>query len=111
MNKKPAHKNKQRLAIGMEKALTILHCPLVTEKATLSSQYGCYGFIASLGASKTEIKSAVEQIFKVKVETVNTMIQKGKTKRFRGREGRRSNFKKVYVRLAKGHTLDLGAGF
>jgi len=110
MNKKVEKKTEKRPVIGMERALTILRSPLVTEKSTTASQYGQYGFITELNATKTEIKSAVEQIFKVQVESVNTLVQKGKMKKFRGREGRRNDIKKAYVRLVKGHTLDVGAG-
>jgi large subunit ribosomal protein L23 len=110
MSKKAKTKTEQRAVIGMEKALMILRSPLVTEKSTAASQYGQYGFITVLDATKAEIKSAIEQIFKVKVESVNTMIQKGKIKRFRGREGCRSDIKKAYVRLEKGYRLDIGAG-
>ena len=110
MTKKSDRKKEKKPLIGSEKALTILRFPLVTEKSTLASQYGQYGFITDLKATKTEIKGAVEQLFKVKVESVNTLIQKGKTKRFRGRLGKRSDIKKAYVRLAKGQTLDIGAG-
>ena len=101
---------KQKFVISMEKALTILKSPLVTEKSTLMSQFGSYGFITTAEATKTEIKSAIEQIFKVEVMSVNTLVQKGKRKIFRGRKGQRSNFKKAIVRLNKGHTIDIGAG-
>lgn len=101
---------KKNFVMGMEKAFTILRFPLVTEKSTSLSQYGQYGFVTALSATKADIKFAVEKIFKVEVLSVTTMIQKGKIKRFRGRLGVESNFKKAYVRLKSGHTLDIGAG-
>ncbi|AIL12572.1 50S ribosomal protein L23 [Candidatus Paracaedimonas acanthamoebae] len=96
--------------IGMERALTVIQAPLMTEKSTIASQFRQYGFKTLLEATKPEIKSAVEQIFKVKVVAVNTILQKGKVKRFKGREGRRSDYKKAIVTLAEGHTIDVGAG-
>ncbi len=101
---------KQKPVISMEKALTLLKAPLITEKSTFVSQFGYYSFITQLNATKLEIKSAIEQIFKVEVLSVNTLIQKGKRKTFRGRKGQRSDFKKAFVRLAKGHTIDIGSG-
>ncbi|MBN9413651.1 MAG: 50S ribosomal protein L23 [Candidatus Paracaedimonas acanthamoebae] len=94
----------------MERALTVIQAPLMTEKSTIASQFRQYGFKTLLEATKPEIKSAIEQIFKVKVVAVNTLLQKGKTKRFKGREGRRSDYKKAIVTLAEGHTIDVGAG-
>lgn len=96
--------------IGMERALTVIQAPLMTEKSTTVSQFRQYGFKTLLEATKPEIKSAIEQIFKVKVVAVNTILQKGKVKRFKGREGRRSDYKKAIVTLAEGHTIDVGAG-
>lgn len=104
------NKDINRQLIGMERALTVIQAPLMTEKSTLASQFRQYGFKTLLEATKPEIKSAIEQIFKVKVVAVNTLLQKGKTKRFKGREGRRSDYKKAIVTLAEGHTIDVGAG-
>jgi large subunit ribosomal protein L23 len=61
-------------------------------------------------ASKPEIKAAVESLFKVKVAGVNTLVVKGKTKRFKGRPGVRSDVKKAYVQLAEGQSIDLTSG-
>ena len=61
-------------------------------------------------ASKSDIKKAVEELFKVKVKDVNTLISKGKTKRFKGRIGRRKNIKKAYVILEDGNTIDVSTG-
>ena len=61
-------------------------------------------------ASKSDIKKAVEELFKVKVKGVNTLISKGKTKRFKGRMGKRKNIKKAYVMLEDGNTIDVSTG-
>ena len=81
----------------------------VTEKATLGSENGQVTFKVALNATKPQIKAAVENLFGVKVKAVNTMIQKGKTKRFKGVMGRRSDFKKAIITLEEGETIDTGA--
>ncbi len=63
-----------------------------------------------MNSTKEEIATAVEQLFKVKVTKVNTLIQKGKTKRFRGRPGRRSDLKKAIVTLQEGQSIDITTG-
>ncbi|MAY99573.1 MAG: 50S ribosomal protein L23 [Micavibrio sp.] len=83
--------------------------PLITEKATLGSEHGQVTFRVPMKASKPEVKEAVEAIFGVKVKAVNTSIQKGKNKRFRGILGRRSDAKKAIVTLEAGQTIDVGA--
>ena|SRR6185295_358498 len=88
----------------------IIRQPVVTEKSTMGSQYGQMTFIVPLSATKPQIKTAIESIFEVKVTGVNTMIAKGKTKRFRGALGFRQNEKKAIVTLAEGETIDLGTG-
>ncbi len=88
----------------------IISQPHVTEKATLGSEYGQMTFRVPCSATKPKIKLAVETLFGVKVKGVNTMIQKGKTKRFKGIMGRRSNFKKAVITLEEGETIDVGAG-
>ena len=88
---------------------TIL-APVITEKATLLSEHNKVVFRVSLEATKEEIASAVEELFKVKVVKVNTLIQKGKTKRFRGHMGRRSDFKKAVVTLEEGQSIDITTG-
>jgi large subunit ribosomal protein L23 len=88
----------------------IISQPVVTEKSTLGSQYGQMTFRVPLSATKPQIKTAVETVFEVKVTGVNTMITKGKSKRFRGALGFRSNEKKAIVTLAEGETIDLGTG-
>ena len=88
---------------------TIL-APHVTEKATLGSENGQVTFKVAIKATKPEIKQAVENLFDVKVKAVNTMIQKGKTKRFKGIMGKRANFKKAIVTLEDGQVIDTGTG-
>lgn len=84
--------------------------PIITEKATLASEHNQVVFQVALNASKPEIKEAVESLFKVKVTAVNTLRQKGKTKRFRGHLGKRIDIKKAIVTLAEGETIDVTTG-
>jgi large subunit ribosomal protein L23 len=88
----------------------IISHPVVTEKSTMGSQYGQVTFRVPCSATKPQIKAAVESLFDVKVKGVNTLIQKGKTKRFRGVLGRRSDVKKAVVTLEEGQTIDVGTG-
>ena len=67
-------------------------------------------FSVPVNATKLEVKSSIEKIFSVKVTSVNTILLKGKVKRFKGILGRRSNTKKAIVTLAPGNTIDLSAG-
>jgi large subunit ribosomal protein L23 len=84
--------------------------PVITEKSTLAGEHNQVVFQVALGASKPEIKAAVEALFDVKVVSVNTLVQKGKTKRWRGRPYRRSDVKKAVVTLAPGDTIDVTSG-
>ncbi len=88
----------------------IISSPVVTEKSTLGSQYGQVTFRVPLTATKPAIKQAVEVLFGVKVKAVNTLISKGKTKRFKGRIGKRSDYKKAMITLEEGQTIDVGTG-
>jgi len=88
---------------------TIL-APMITEKATVLSEQNKVVFRVAIDATKSEIVSAVEELFKVQVTKVNTLIQKGKTKRFRGREGRRIDVKKAIVTLKEGQSIDITTG-
>ncbi len=96
--------------VSDERIFQVLRRPLITEKATLVGEYNQITFEVALDATKPEIKSAVEKLFKVKVMTVNTLRQTGKTKRFRGRPGKRNDFKKAIVRLAEGDSIDVTTG-
>ena len=84
--------------------------PIITEKATMASEYGAVVFQVAMDATKPMIKEAVEAVFGVKVKAVNTTITKGKTKRFKGRPGVRSDKKKAYVTLEEGNTIDVSTG-
>ena len=84
--------------------------PIITEKATLLSDQNKIVFKVPLAATKDEVKAAIEALFKVKVVSVNTIRVKGKTKRFKGVEGRRSDVKKAIVTLAAGQSIDVTTG-
>jgi large subunit ribosomal protein L23 len=88
----------------------VIVAPLITEKATLLSEQNKVVFQVAMDSTKDEIAAAVEELFKVKVTKVNTLIQKGKTKRFRGRPGRRSDLKKAIVTLQEGQSIDITTG-
>ena len=96
--------------LSREAMYQIIRSPLVTEKATRLTEQGQTVFRVAIGASKPEIKAAIEGLFGVKVLAVNTLVLKGKRKRFKGRPGVRSDMKKAYVRLAEGQTIDLANG-
>jgi len=87
----------------------VLVRPLVTEKATSDEIHGnnTYVFEVTLAAGKNDIKSAVESYYDVEVDQVRTMIVRGKSKRFGRTIGKRSNWKKAYVKLASGSTIDI----
>lgn len=85
----------------------IVRKPIITEKATYASQFGALVFEVQCQSNKSQIKQAIESLFDVKVKSVNTILVKGKTKRFRGYVGKRRKYKKAYVTLADGYTIDL----
>ncbi len=95
---------------GKERVYELLRAPVITEKATYASEHNQVFFRVPMDATKSEIKAAVEELFKVKVEAVNTLRVKGKTKRFRGRMGRRIDTKKAMIRLAEGQSIDVTTG-
>ena len=84
--------------------------PVITEKATMLSEQNKVVFRVAGDATKPEIAEAVENLFKVSVIKVNTINVKGKTKRFRGRVGRRSDVKKAIVTLQEGQSIDITTG-
>lgn len=88
----------------------VIVSPAITEKATLVSEHNQVVFNVARDASKPEIKAAVEALFNVKVKAVNTLIRKGKVKRFRGVKGRQSNVKKAIVTLVDGQSIDVATG-
>jgi len=95
----------------MKSAYEIIERPLLTEKSMAGAQQGKYTFRVSKEANKIEIAQAVEQVFNVKVDSVNTMIVKGKTRRQgRRREGRTPDWKKAIVSLQPGQTIEIFEG-
>lgn len=96
--------------ISKERMYEIVRSPVITEKSTLMSEHNTVAFNVAMDASKPEIRAAVEAIFKVKVTAVNTVVSKGKTKRFRGHNGKRIDTKKAMVTLAEGQSIDVSTG-
>lgn len=88
----------------------VILAPHITEKSTLLSENNAFVFKVAGDATKPEIKAAVEALFDVKVTGVNTLVQKGKTKRWRGRPYTRSDVKKAIVTLAEGDAIDVTTG-
>ena len=101
---------KRRPQLSREAMYQIVRNPVITEKATMLSEKGQFVFRVAADASKREIKAAIEGLFGVDVVAVNTLVQKGKTKRFRGRPGNRSDVKKAFVTLAIGQSIDFTTG-
>ena len=99
-----------KVQVSKVRAYDIVRSPVITEKATMGSEHGQVTFRVPLDATKGEIKAAVEMVFNVKVKAVNTLRQIGKTKRFKGFVGKRSDYKKAIVSLAEGHTIDVTTG-
>ena len=88
----------------------IVLAPHITEKSTMLSETNAVVFKVAPGATKPEIKAAVEALFKVTVTRVNTIVTKGKTKRWKGKPYQRSDMKKAIVRLAEGQSIDITEG-
>ena len=84
--------------------------PIITEKATYLSDQNKVVFKVAKDATKAEIADAIQELFKVQVVKVNTLVVKGKTKRWRGRPGQRSDVKKAIVTLAEGQSIDVATG-
>ena len=99
-----------KVTISKERMYDIIRAPVITEKATMGSEHNQVTFKVPLNASKPEIKAAVEGVFGVKVTAVNTLVAKGKVKRFRGRIGVRNDVKKAIVTLAEGQSIDVTTG-
>ena len=98
------------LRMSENKAYQVILNPLVTEKSTQQSEFNKMVFSVPVNATKLEIKLSIEKLFSVKVKSVNTILLKGKVKRFKGVLGRRSNTKKAIVTLVPGNTIDLSVG-
>ena len=88
----------------------VIISPVVTEKSTMASEHGKVIFKVRGDATKPAIKEAVEKLFNVKVDKVNTLVRKGKVKNFRGRSGLQSDVKKAIVTLAAGQSIDVTTG-
>ena len=97
---------KRKPQLSREAMYQIIRSPVVTEKSTNVSVSNQYVFKVAIDSTKPEIKAAIEGLYSVKVLEVNTLVRKGKTKRFKGRPGRRSDEKKAFVRLAKDQSID-----
>jgi large subunit ribosomal protein L23 len=88
----------------------VIVAPIITEKATMASEYNKVVFKVARKASKPQIKEAIEKLFDVKVKSVNTLVRKGKTKVFRGSLGSQSDVKRAVVTLEEGHRIDVTTG-
>lgn len=88
----------------------VIRSPVITEKSTTASEYNKVVFQVARTATKPEIKAAIEALFKVKVKGVNTLVRKGKMRRFRGIQGRLSDVKRAIVTLEEGHSIDVTTG-
>jgi large subunit ribosomal protein L23 len=104
-----AAKKKEKMQVA-EWMYNIIRGPHITEKATMGSEYGQVTFKVAPEATKPQIKAAVETLYNVKVKAVNTLIMKGKTKRFKGVKAFRSDLKKAVVTLEAGQMIDTGTG-
>ncbi|HVL79357.1 MAG TPA: 50S ribosomal protein L23 [Sphingomicrobium sp.] len=100
---------KQQSAIDARHYDVVL-APHITEKSTMMSEANAVVFKVATGASKPQIRAAVEALFNVKVTGVNTIVTKGKSKRWKGRPYQRSDFKKAIVTLAEGDSIDVTSG-
>jgi large subunit ribosomal protein L23 len=95
--------------LGKERLMNVLIAPHVSEKSARVSETGNqFVFRVRNDATRSHVKQAVELMFDVKVDDVNVVNQRGKSRRFGQIQGQRSGFKKAYVRLAAGQTIDLG---
>ncbi len=99
-----------KINVSQNRAYDLIRSPVITEKATMGSEHNQVTFRVPLDASKPEIRAAVEKLFEVKVNAVNTIRQRGKVKRFKGRLGKRPDYKKAIVSLAEGHSIDVTTG-
>jgi large subunit ribosomal protein L23 len=91
-------------------AYDVILSPVITEKATAASEANQVVLKVRRDATKPEIKAAIEELFKVKVVSVNTIVRKGKAKTFRGIKGRQQDVKKAIVRLSEGDRIDVTTG-
>ena len=99
-----------KINVSQNRAYDLIRSSVITEKATMGSEHNQVTFRVPLDATKPEIKAAVEKLFEVEVNVVNTIRQRGKVKRFKGRLGKRPDYKKAIVSLAEGHSIDVTTG-
>ena len=95
------------MSINDAKLYSVIRAPRVSEKTVRGQEHNQYAFEVATDATKADIKTAVEKIFDVKVESVNVVNVKGKNKAFRYRNGRRGDWRKAYVKLAEGQSIDV----
>jgi large subunit ribosomal protein L23 len=113
LKKKPAKKAESKAAGSLltnARLYDVIRRPVVTEKSTAAAEQNKVTFKISPEATKADVKAAVEAIFNVKVKKVNTINIDGKTKRFRGRPGQRSDLRKAVVTLEEGQSIDMASG-
>ena len=87
--------------------LNLIKKPVITEKSTANGQFNKYVFEVTKAANKSEIKATIEDVYKVKVEKLNSVITKSKPKVFKGQRGARSEQKRIIVTLKEGNTIDM----
>ena len=98
--------NRFKKTISSQRSLSILKSPIMTEKSTNLNQFNKYSFIVSRDSNAYEIRQAIENVFKVKVKKINTLILRGKLKSFKGSMGYKKDQKKAIVTLSEGNTID-----
>ena len=96
--------------LSKEKAFNVILKPIVTEKSTILSENNQIVFLVNINSNKIDIKKSIELIYGVKVSSVNVIRVKGKTKVFKGKVGKRSDYKKAIISLPKGQSIDLSLG-
>ena len=96
--------------LSKEKAFKVILKPVVTEKSTTLSENNQIVFIVNINSNKIDIKKSIELIYGIKVNSVNIIRVKGKTKVFKGKIGKRSDYKKAIISLPKGQSIDLSLG-
>ncbi len=96
--------------MSKEKYYNTILSPVVTEKSTMASEHNQVVFKVAKSASKPQIKAAIEGLFGVEVSAVNTLVRKGKEKRFKGVKGQQSDKKLAIVTLKSGHSIDVTTG-
>ena len=101
---------REAVKLTREQMYDLVRAPVITEKSTMGSEHNQVTFRVPLTANKRELKAAVEGLFNVKVKAVNTIRVKGKTKRFRGTPGQRSDYKKAIITLVEGSKIDVTTG-